>query len=140
MGNLNAESGLIPVRLQGDFSSGYTTSINYTNQVDSGAISRSQFVNNGPNGGGYGLAQWTYYTRKQKLYDYAKDMNVSIGDLGMQLEFLMQELSTNYSGVLAVLRTSNDLTACTRKVLYDFENPAVKNLDARLNLARQYYN
>ena len=67
-------------------------------------------------------------------------MNVSIGDLGMQLEFLMQELSTNYSGVLAVLRTSNDLTACTRKVLYDFENPAVKNLDARLNLARQYYN
>ena len=140
MGNLNAESGLVSIRLQGDFSSGYTTSVNYTNQVDSGAISRSQFINNGPNGGGYGLAQWTWYPRKTELYDYAKQMNTSIGDLGMQLEFLMYELSTDYSGVLAVLRTSNDLTACTRKVLYDFENPEIKNLDARLNLARQYYN
>ena len=139
IGNLSAESGLVPTRLQGDFSSGYTTSANYTNQVDSGAISRSQFVHNGPGGGGYGLAQWTYYTRKEKLYDFAKQKSTSIGDLGMQLEFLMYELSNSFPGVLGVLRTSNDLTACTRIVLYDFEAPASPNLSARVNLARPYY-
>jgi hypothetical protein len=57
----------------------------------------------------------------------------------MQLEFLMYELSNSFPGVLGVLRTSNDLTACTRIVLYDFEAPASPNLSARVNLARPYY-
>lgn len=139
MGNLAAESGLVSTRLQGDFSNGYTTSAAYTQQVDSGQIGREQFAKNGPNGGGYGLAQWTYYTRKYNLYDYAKSKNTSIGDLGMQLEFLLRELQSSYPSVLAVLKTSNDLTATTRKVLYDFENPAVKNLSDRLSLAKKYY-
>ena len=33
MGNLQAESGLIPYRVQGDFSSGYSESIAYTEKV-----------------------------------------------------------------------------------------------------------
>ena len=73
------------------------------------------------------------------MYDDAKSKNTSIGDLGMQLEFLLRELQSSYPSVLAVLKTSNDLTATTRKVLYDFENPAVKNLSDRLSLAKKYY-
>ena len=67
MGNLQAESGLCPYRVQGDFSTGWTESANYTARVDSGEISEDDFVNNGPGGGGYGLAQWTFWSRKQGL-------------------------------------------------------------------------
>jgi hypothetical protein len=37
---------------------------------------------------GYGLAQWTFWSRKQALLDFAKSKGKSIGDLQMQLDFL----------------------------------------------------
>jgi hypothetical protein len=37
---------------------------------------------------GYGLAQWTFWSRKQALLDFAKRKGKSIGDLQMQLDFL----------------------------------------------------
>lgn len=92
MGNLQAESGLEPRRVQGDIPfSEY--SINYTTQVDNKTISKSDFIKNGPNGGGYGLAQWTSSGRKENLYKYKEKNNSSIGDLQTQLEYLMTEVS-----------------------------------------------
>ena len=67
MGNWMAESGLEPGRLQGDFTQGRTYSRAYTDDVASGRIGRGQF---GRDQKGYGLAQWTYYTRKEDLYDF----------------------------------------------------------------------
>ena len=85
MGNLQAESGLCPYRCEGDFTSGYTNSITYTENVNSGAISEWEFVNRGYNGSttqkGYGLAQWTYYSRKQNLYNRWK--NGSYSSIGL---------------------------------------------------------
>ena len=124
MGNLQAESGLIPYRVQGDFSSGYTYSINYTSQVDSGAISEYNFVNNGPNGGGYGLAQWTFYTRKQAMYNMMQQMGVSIGDTNLAITFLLHELNTDFSGVMATLKVATSIRQASDKVLHDFENPS----------------
>lgn len=89
--NFAGESGFIPYRVQGDYSNGYSVSQEYTNQVDNGTISRYDFVHHGPGGGGYGLAQWTWSTRKEGLYDFAKSKNTSIGDLGMQYEYFLQE-------------------------------------------------
>ena len=43
------------------------TDAEYTAAVDSGSY--TNFVRDSA---GYGLAQWTYYSRKQALYDYAK--------------------------------------------------------------------
>ena len=57
LGNAFCESTLCPYRLQGDFSDGYNKSIAYTKSVDSGVISRDDFVYRGPNGGGYGFFQ-----------------------------------------------------------------------------------
>jgi long-subunit fatty acid transport protein len=37
---------------------------------------------------GYGLAQWTFWSRKQALLDFAKTAGKSIGDMTMQLDFL----------------------------------------------------
>ena len=50
----------------------------------------------GTDSAGYGLAQWTYHTRKKALLAFAQSKKKSVGDLGMQLEFLYKELSESY--------------------------------------------
>lgn len=127
MGNLQAESGMIPYRLQGDFTTGYSTSINYTNNVDAGRITESEFVNDSK---GYGLAQWTYYSRKQNLYNmYISGGYSSIGDVGLACAYLISELNSSYAGVLAVLRTSTTVKQASDIVLHQFENPAEQGPD-----------
>lgn len=122
MGNLQAESGMIPYRLQGDFTPGYSTSINYTNNVDSGLYTESEFVHDSK---GYGLAQWTYSSRKQNLYNmYVSGGYSSIGDVGLACAFLISELSSSYAGVLSVLRSATSVREASDSVLHDFENPA----------------
>jgi len=123
MGNLAAESGMIPYIVQGD-TAPYTYSQTYTSQVDSGTISEYDFVNNGPNGGGYGLAQWTYPTRKQALYNLKVSTGQSIGALNLGLEYLMTELTTNYVDVYNEMRNATDIDSATTYFLWNFENPA----------------
>ena len=134
MGNLQAESGLYPDRLQGDIP--YSSkSREYTAKVDSGVISEYDFVNNGPGGGGYGLAQWTYKPRKQALYNMYKTGFSSIGAIDLALEYLWFELQTSYSGVLKVLQTATSVREASDKVLHDFENPAVQTEAVELSRA-----
>ena len=129
MGNLQAESGLIPYRLQGDFSDGYSTSLEYTSKVDTGEISENDFVNNGPGGGGYGLAQWTYPPRKQALYDMKRNNGYSsIGSVELAVAYLLYELKTSYTGVYNTLKTASSIRVASDKVLHDFENPADQSL------------
>jgi len=143
MGNLQAESGLCPYRLQGDFTSGYSTSVTYTANVDSGAISEYDFVHNGPNGGGYGLAQWTYSPRKQNLYDRWESGGYdSIGSIELACGFLWYELQTDYSGVLSVLKSASSIREASDKVLHDFENPADQSTaveELRASLGQAWY-
>lgn len=139
MGNLCAESALVTTRLQGDYSKNYSESEKYTEKIDNGQISKNDFCYNGPNGGGYGLAQWTYHTRKAGLYEYAKAKGTSISDLQTQLEYIIIELESICPKTLAVLKSTNDLREATKVVLYNYENPRYKNLSARLELAYQYY-
>ncbi len=83
MGNLFAESGLKADNLQNSFNTRLEmTDAEYTAAVDSGSY--TNFVRDSA---GYGLAQWTYYSCKQALYDYAKAAGASIGGLNMQLAF-----------------------------------------------------
>ena len=78
MGNMEAESNCVPYRLQGDFTTGYNRSVEYTRRLDAGTISKNEFVYNGPGGGGYGLMQWTYPSRKAGLYDLAQDLTEAV--------------------------------------------------------------
>lgn len=94
--NIAEESGFISQRIEGDFSSGYTASIEYTKKVDSGQISKQEFVNKYS---GYGFVQWTAPGRKQGLYEFAKSKNKSIGDPGMQIEYFLHELQQLEPGV-----------------------------------------
>lgn len=142
MGNLQAESGLYPDRVQGDIPrSSY--SVEYTQKVDSGVISEYDFVHNGPNGGGYGLAQWTFYTRKQKMYDMYKTGYSSIGCIELALDLLWWELQNSYPTVLSVLKSATSVRQASDCVLHDFENPADQSTsveEVREGLGLAHYN
>lgn len=147
MGNMSVESastfdGRI---VQGDFDPALTYSINYTNNVDNGSISRNDFSNNGPNGGGYGIVQWTYYTLKEGLYDYAKkERKVSVGDTAMQIDYLERYLQSNNQDLYNVLRGPNvTIDSATRNFMLQFERPADQSESAqsnRVNRAKDIYN
>ncbi len=131
MGNLQAESGMLPNRVEilclkrlAEAGKTYTDTT-YTAAVDSGKISRAEFLNPLQSRQyGYGLAQWTSPSRKEGLYNLAKARGVSIADLETQLDWLMTELSSTYKKVLAVLRTAQSVKEASDYVLCNFEQPA----------------
>ena len=139
MGNMKAESGCISCRIQGDFSGNYEKSKIYTEQVDFGAISRSDFVNCGPNGGGYGLAQWTWPKRKDNLYAFAKGAGLSIGDETMQCNFAINELQIEYKELYSYLCKTDNLYEATEKICLKYEQPAVANVKERYSYAQQFF-
>lgn len=119
MGNLYAESGLNANNLQNSYSKKFNMSdAEYTAAVDNGS-----YTNFAHDKAGYGLAQWTYYSRKQALFDYAKAAAASIGDLNMQLAFLWQELQ-GYKSVMKVLKAATSVRAASDAVLTGYEKPA----------------
>ena len=125
MGNMEAESNCVAFRLQGDFSTDYQKSREYTAMVDRGDISREQFVYNGPGGGGYGLCQWTYWSRKAGLYDLAKEQGVSVGDEFIQVEWLVRELwQDEFRSVFNTLQNSESIRECSDAMIKKFLRPA----------------
>lgn len=133
MGNLYAESGLRPNNLQNSYEGKLgMADAEYTEMVD-----RGTYANFGNDRAGYGLAQWTYPSRKAALLAYAKAAGKSIGDPEMQLGFLMQELSTGYKTVLNVLRTTVSVREASDIVLLRFERPADQS-EARQKQRAEY--
>lgn len=119
MGNLYAESALSANNLQntGNTKLGMTDA-EYTAAVDNGSY--TNFVKDGY---GYGLAQWTYYSRKQALLDFMTAAGVSIGHKRKQCEFIMQELA-GYSSVLNTLKNAASVLEASNAVLTGYEKPA----------------
>lgn len=91
----------------------------YTAAVDSGTC--GNFVKDSA---GYGLAQWTFWSRKQALLTFAQGKGASIGNLRMQCEFLMKELTESYKSVLAVLKSAGTVRQASDAVLLGYERPA----------------
>ena len=134
LGNWDCESNCESVRVQGDFSPYRTASKQYVEDIRTGRINRDSFKNDQK---GFGLAQFTYFTRKAALYDYWKAKGGSIGDEALQVDFALLELRSAFTGLFNLLKTSADLYECTKQVCYIFENPAVKNVDARFQSANR---
>jgi len=140
MGNLMAESKLNPFCVQGDYKKDDPNTYDgrKTYQIDT-IYTKQQFKDDTTGGGGYGLAQWTYKPRKDKLYDFAKEKGTSIGDIQTQLEFIKYELDNDYAGIGNSMETSHNLTALTHSILYDYENPEIKNESERQKYAKEMY-
>lgn len=138
MGNLFAESGLNPRNLQNS----YENVLGMNDNAYVAAVDNGTYTNFVQDKAGFGLAQWTFWTRKQALLDFAKASGKSIGDLIMQLDFLWKELFESYPGVLAVLRTATSVLEASNAVLLNFEKPANQSKDVqkkRAEYGQRYY-
>lgn len=138
LANADAESALNPKNLQDSYqrSLGYDDNT-YTNAVDNGTY--THFVNDSA---GYGLCQWTYFTRKQALQLYAKSRGVSIGDLEMQLDFMYKELSESYRSVLNTLKTATSVSEAVVPMMLKYEAPHDQSASAqnkRISLGNKYH-
>jgi hypothetical protein len=169
MGNLDAESGLNPQNLEGRFEKlltytnengeiVYYTDETYTEAVDNGTYRYGDYDNAGESfahdyvgstsgklGAGYGIAQWTYSSFKQGLYEYAQKKGTSVGDLQTQLEYLVDQLQTSEfkTKVWDVLTTTDDVMEASNAVLLYFERPADQSLAVQYKRAGKgltYYN
>lgn len=138
MGNLYAESGLNPQNLQNT----YEKKLGYTDATYTAAVDSGKYQNFVHDSAGYGLAQWTYWSRKEALLDYAKSHGKSVGDLETQLGYLMQELEHDYKAVLSTLKSTGSVKAASNVVLLKFERPADQGVavqNARAKIGQAYY-
>ena len=135
MGNFYAESGLKSINLQttGNNVLGMTDE-EYTAAVDNGAY--THFADDRH---GYGLAQWTYPSRKEALLAFASERGVSVGDCAMQLAFIKQELG---SKLLAALRNASSVKEASNAVMLQYERPkdqSVEAQDRQASFSQRFY-
>ena len=138
MGNIDAESGMRSNNLQDTYAKEFgMLDEQYTAAVDSGEY--TNFINDNA---GYGLCQWTYHTRKKKLYDLAKTKNKSISDIDVQLELLLKELK-GMVGLYNTLKNATSVRQASDAFMIQFENPydkSDKRKEERANFGMVYYN
>ena len=129
IGNIALESYFYANNLQ-DSSNRSTglSDVEYTKLVDSGSYSRYRFINDSH---GYGFCQWTYYTLKEKLYDYCKGRGYSIGNAAAQIEFLLYDLKNNNSSLLGKLKKASTIYDATVLFLTEYERPADQGYSVR---------
>lgn len=147
LGNIKMESGFRTNNLEDDYEIGHKYSLGYTDKsytdaVNSGVYSRQSFISDHINencGAGYGLLQWTYYTRKAALYDLAKNSGRGIDDVNVQVELLLKELSGIKQD--SVWRTTDDPKEAARVLCKGFVNPGEpsEGLEKRAQFAQKYY-
>ena len=130
IGNLYAESGLSPINLQNT----YNKSLNLSDEEYTAAVDNGKYKNFIKDSAGYGLAQWTFWSRKQNLYNYAKSKGTSIGNLQTQLEFLMSELS-GYKNLLTLLKGTTSIQEASDAFLTQFERPADMSQSVKIKRA-----
>lgn len=138
MGNLYAESTLRPTNLQQT----YEKKLGMSDAEYTAAVDADIYTNFVKDSAGYGLAQWTYWTLKQDMLNYHKKANKSIGDGQTQMEFLVYQLSTKYSGVFKTLQEAKSIREASDAVLLKFERPADQSESVQLKRAQygqKYY-
>lgn len=130
MGNLYQESLLRPENVSDYFNSRTgITDKGYTDSVDNGTY--STFATDGE---GYGLPMWTVSDNKGPLLESARRSNKSVGDLGLQLDFLWNDLNTKYkASLMDPIRQSDSLEDIAVKFMQVYEKPAGYTTDAKKN-------
>ena len=117
MGNLYEEIGFRPENLQQIYEQIlHMTDKEYTDAINSGRYSYKQFYSDHA---GYGLAQWTYYTRKQAMYQHCFP---EIDSLEKQVEYLIKELGW-YPHVIKMLHAASTIRQCSDIILHHYEQP-----------------
>lgn len=140
MGNLYDESHLKSNNLQNSYNKKFNLSDEeYTAIVNNKVYSRDSFSNDKA---GYGLAQWTYWSRKQTLYDYTVGQGYSIDDLGRQISLIITELTGQYKSILNSLTKVSSIEDASNLILFQYEKPADQGKavqNRRAGYAKIYY-
>ena len=137
MGNMKAESNLLPNNLQ----SAYEKSLGMTDEQYTKAVDNGTYTNFIHDSAGYGLAQWTYWSLKEDLYNLCKERNKSISDIQCQLDCLYQQLINNK--LLGSLNSTTSVRAASDIFLTKFERPkdqSEKVQITRANYGQEFYN
>lgn len=139
MGNLYAESGLTSNNLENVYNQKFAlTDDEYTEKVNNKIRNKSSFVNDSA---GYGLAQWTYNTRKKGLYERTVEQGKSISNAEEQIKYLDYELQNepSFRSLYNLLTTTKDINKASDQFLVQFERPAYKNYDQRRSYSQNMY-
>lgn len=119
------------------------TDQSYTDAIDSGKITKAEFLNPLPNKQyGFGLSQWTTPYRKSALYSFTVEKGKSIADEDTQLDYVLYELNNTFPKTFNVLKTATSVKSASDYVLIHYESPAdvgttMKN--TRSDYGQQYY-
>lgn len=142
LANLFAECGLRSNNLQNSYAqrltglSGVVADEAYTAGVDAGTY--TNFVHDSA---GYGLCQWTYWSRKEGLLKFAQSVKKSIGDWIMQMDFMNKELQ-KYPGLMDILKNATSVKEASDAFMIEFERPADQSDTAkakRASYGQKYY-
>ena len=86
--------------------------------------------------GGFGIVQWTYWSRVQALQEYADSRNLPVTSMQAQVGFLMVELPQY--GLSPSDINSMSLHDAVYRVWRNYENPDTNDFDRRYNQAGAY--
>lgn len=132
VGNLMAESGVIPNRIEGSQERTPMRAPNFAGKVvdftPDEVMNRSAKAKRGPKKPGIGLAQWTSGTRRTGLFEYefeGQQLGPEIlTNMEAQVDYLVHELQTKSRGVNARLRAPGvTVDDAADEVVYQFEVP-----------------
>jgi peptidoglycan hydrolase-like protein with peptidoglycan-binding domain len=132
VGNLVAESGVQPQRLEGSRPETPLRAADFTGRVrdftPEDVWHRDRNARRGPRLPGVGLAQWTSPNRRDGLFRHVfrgKQLGPQVlFDLDAQVDYLVTELRRSYAGVDAVLRSPGvTVDDASDEVVYRFEVP-----------------
>ena len=132
MGNMQAESGM-----KSNIAQRGMTALSDEEYTAAAAEWPVKFIHDGV---GYGLCQWTYWSRKQALFNFAQERGASVGNEEMQVEFCISELKNDYPGLWALLCSVTDIYTAASEVCTVYERPAVNNITVRAGYANQISN
>lgn len=81
------------------------------------------------------LPSGPFWSRKQNLFNFARQCSKSIGDLDMQLDFLWKELTEGYASLVRTLQSAATIRIASDAVLVQFERPADQSETAKARRA-----
>lgn len=120
MGNMHAESSLRSNNLQNT----YEKSLGLTDEQYTAAVDNGSYGNFVHDSAGYGLVQWTFWSLKEGLLNYARSQGTSISDWKMQVDYFLKEMKEEYTAIWKVLTTTKTIREASDAVLLKFERPA----------------
>ncbi len=130
VGNLVAESGVIPSRIEGSSDIAPMRARNFSGVITDFTLEQIMLRPHpsGPQLPGVGLAQWTSERRRSGMFTHVYNGQSygaeTLRSMDSQIDYLMTELAANYRGVhRTVTNTGSSVEAASDDVVYNFEVP-----------------